>query len=348
MRPPSATNGPKVGAGVDGGAVVTWQEPDQSGAARIWVRRIFGTTPGPILEASPTSWEGSSVSGDVDAFSLAVTPLDQARIAMRLAPNSLARSLATAAQHAAAGLRRALQRAGRASSPFSPRRALLCPASASPASRPMKKAAPKDCCGWPSSPATSFAGGGRIRVGRWSPFPCRPDRTAVPGAEAQAALDPEGGGVVAYPALDPAGHQALAVRQEFPGGAAQVGAADAVPRAARSPQPTIGASGSGDALIAFRQGEPGRFQIVADAGQRAAGGIQGQRPQGVEQADAGAAAWDRGEERGRRPHLLGAARRPDRQAAAFAVAASTRAPRCSATGTRRHGCWRPTGSASSC
>ena len=70
MRPPSATNGPQVGTGAEGAAVVAWQEPDQTGTARIWVRRIFGTTPGPILQASPTSWEGKPVTADADALSL--------------------------------------------------------------------------------------------------------------------------------------------------------------------------------------------------------------------------------------------------------------------------------------
>ena len=60
MRPPSATNGPQVGAGVDGGAVVAWQEPDQTGTARIWMRRIFGTALGPILQASPCELGGRS------------------------------------------------------------------------------------------------------------------------------------------------------------------------------------------------------------------------------------------------------------------------------------------------
>ena len=84
MRPPTAVNGPQVGSGLDGGAVVAWQEPDQTGTARIWMRRIFGTTPGPVLQASPSSWEKAAVSADADAFSLAVTP--GRRLAFALAP----------------------------------------------------------------------------------------------------------------------------------------------------------------------------------------------------------------------------------------------------------------------
>ena len=84
-RPPSRFNGPEVGTGLDGGAVVAWQEPDQSGAARIWMRRIFGTTPGPILQASPSSWEGKPMSADADAFTLSVTPYAMAQVAIRIA-----------------------------------------------------------------------------------------------------------------------------------------------------------------------------------------------------------------------------------------------------------------------
>ena len=52
------------------------------------LRRVFGTTPGPVLEASPTSWEGQPVTADADAYSLAVSAFAQVRLAMRIAPNS--------------------------------------------------------------------------------------------------------------------------------------------------------------------------------------------------------------------------------------------------------------------
>src|SRR5262249_5947864 len=49
MRPPSETNGPQVAIGATGRAVVAWQEPDATGVARIWMRRVTGTTLGPIF-----------------------------------------------------------------------------------------------------------------------------------------------------------------------------------------------------------------------------------------------------------------------------------------------------------
>lgn len=286
MRAPSPTNGPKVGAGVDGGAVVAWQEPDQSGVARIWVRRIFGTTLGPILEASPTSWEGTPIDGDVDAFSLAVTPLDQARIAMRIAPNSLPGRWRLLLNTLPPG--------------FS------VPSNALTGVKPVFAALPSTTVGIGSPGVAAYEKGGtegQLRLAFVSgsqarlmgvdqggalvsvPTPSGP--AAVPGAESEAALDPEGGGVIVYPALDSSGNEALAVRQEFPRGAAQVALVSGT-QSGPIAELALGGSGSGDALIGFRQGEPGRFQIVADrvsappAGFKVKGPKRWARPNGVQ------------------------------------------------------------------
>lgn len=262
MRPPTSTNGPKVGAGVDGNAVVAWQEPDQSGVARIWVRRIFGSTPGPILEASPTTWEGTAVSGDVDAFSLAVTPLDQARIAMRIAPNSVPGRWRLMLNTLPPGF-------------AVPSSALLGVKSvfAAPASSVAGIGAPGVAAyekgGSEGMLRLGFVSGGQPRLvgadqsGKLVSLPLPSGPPAVPGAEAETELDPEGGGVLAYPALDASGRQVLAVRQESPDGAIQQGlvtGGESGPVAGLA----VGGSGDGDALIGFRQGEAGHFQIVAD------------------------------------------------------------------------------------
>ena len=46
-RAPAEGNGPEVGIGADGNGVIAWQEPDVSGAARIFARRVFGGGIGP-------------------------------------------------------------------------------------------------------------------------------------------------------------------------------------------------------------------------------------------------------------------------------------------------------------
>lgn len=257
MRPPGPANGPQVGAGIDGGAVVAWQEPDQTGAARIWMRRIFGTTPGQVLEASPANWEGAPVSGDADAFSLAVTPLNQARVAYRIAGSGA-----------------------------TPGRLLLntlppdfaIPSGALNGATTVFKGA--EALGVPGVAATEkggregalrlvFAAGSEIRQagvdadGGLTPLATPPGPGVKPGAEAVAAIGPEGSSVLAYPALDAQGRPVAAVRQEFASGAAQAGllaGTEGGPVAEMS----AGSSGRGDALIGFRQGEAGRYEIVAE------------------------------------------------------------------------------------
>jgi hypothetical protein len=77
------------------------------------------------------------------------------------------------------------------------------------------------------------------------------------------AVGPEGGGVVAYPARDPEERPVVAVRQELPSGAAQTGLLSGAiggPVGALS----VGPSPGGDALIGFRQGEAGHYEIVVE------------------------------------------------------------------------------------
>jgi PKD domain len=260
MRPPSATNGPQVGAGIDGGAVVAWQEPDQTGAARIWMRRIFGTTPGQVLEASPANWEGAPVAGDTDAFSLAVTPLNQARVAIRIA--------------------------GSGSTP--PRLLLntLPPDYAVPSSElngpvTVFKGGQHATIGAPGVGATEkgtgkegglnlvFAVGSDVHhmgvdsEGKLTPDSAPAWPAAAPGAEAVAALGSEEAGVLAYPALDADGREAVAVRQEFPSGAAQTGMIAGISGGPVG-ELSVGSSNGGDALVGFRQGDAGRYEIVAE------------------------------------------------------------------------------------
>jgi hypothetical protein len=258
MRPPGPANGPEVGAGVDGGAVVAWQEPDQTGTARIWMRRVFGTTPGPVLEASPANWEGAPVNGDADAFSLAVTPLNQARVGIRIAGSG------------SGGPRLLLN--------------TLPPDNAVPsgalngASTVFKGGS--GALGAPGVAATEeggregalrfvFASGSEVHQvgvdagGGLTPVATPSGPAARPGAEAVAAIGPEGGGVSAYAALDAQGRPVAAVHQELASGAAQTGLL-AGTGGGPVGELSAGPSGRGDALIGFRQGEAGRYEIVVE------------------------------------------------------------------------------------
>jgi hypothetical protein len=259
MRPPSPTNGPLVGAGTDGGAVVAWQEPDQTGTARIWMRRVFSSGLGAVLEASPASLEGAPVSGDADAFSLAVTPFDQARVAIRIAglgPSPPRLLLNTLPPDFAVP-------SGVPNGPLA-----VFSSGGAPLGAPGVSATEKGG-GSEGSMRLGFTAGADVRqvgvnaAGGLEPLPAAPGPAAEPGAESVTAVGPEGGGVLAYPARDAQGRPAVAVRQELPSGAAQVGLLAGTasgPVGALS----IGPSPGGDALIGFRQGEAGHYEIVAE------------------------------------------------------------------------------------
>lgn len=260
MRPPSATNGPQVIAGNDGGAAVAWQEPDQTGAARIWLRRIFGTTPGPVLEASPTSWEGRPVTADADAFSLAVSAFAQVRLAFRIAadPGSalagriLLNSLQPNFSETAGKLSGVQLADGAAGAGLGP-----------------PFVAASDEGGGEGTMRLGFLAGSQLRLmgvdngGALAAVAVPPGPPAQGNGQVLTTVNPEGGGVAAYPATDSAGHPAVAVRQEFKSGAAQTGVVSGNQGGPISDL-SIGGSGGGDGLIAFLQGEPGHFQIVAD------------------------------------------------------------------------------------
>ncbi len=259
MRPPSAVNGPQVGIGNDGAAVVAWQEPDQTGTARIWMRRIFGTTPGPVLQASPSSWENKPVSADADALSLSVTPYAGAQAACRIAPgdatplagrlliSSLPPSFATGAATLA-----------------NPQ---LADAGVQPAGPP--DVAASETASKQPLLRLGFVSGSQLQqlqLGPGGGLAVLKGTAGLGAVEASApvvAVDPEGGGLVAYPALDPFGRPVVAVSQEFGGGGAQVGTISGG-QGGPVAELAIGRSNAGDGLVAFRQGEAGRYAIVAD------------------------------------------------------------------------------------
>ena len=83
MRPPTQANAPQIAIGVTGNGVVVWQEPDINGVARIWARRLFGSTLDYVMPVSAETFNGSPISDDADAPSVAVSRLGQADVAYR-------------------------------------------------------------------------------------------------------------------------------------------------------------------------------------------------------------------------------------------------------------------------
>ena len=83
MRPPTQANAPEIAIGPTGDGVVVWQEPEIEGVARIWARRVFGTSLDYVMPVSATSFNGVPISDDADAPSVALSRLGQAEVAYR-------------------------------------------------------------------------------------------------------------------------------------------------------------------------------------------------------------------------------------------------------------------------
>ncbi|HEX6688575.1 MAG TPA: PKD domain-containing protein, partial [Solirubrobacterales bacterium] len=261
MRPPSPTNGPQVAIAPDGAAAVAWQEPDQTGVARIWLRRVFGTALGLVLEASPASWQGAPVSADADALSLGVSPLGQVGVASRIAVAAgstlsgrlLYNSLPSTDALGAAKLNGAVLADGGA---------------------PVGGSGPPDVAvsdegGAEGSLRLGFLAGTQPQLigldgsGALRGLPVLEAPPALPGSAPVTAIGPGSGGLLAYASVDAAGRPGVEIHQEAASGAIQTGLISG-PQGGPVSELAIGRAGSGDALIAFRQGEPGHFQIVAE------------------------------------------------------------------------------------
>jgi hypothetical protein len=262
MRPPTEANGPKVAIGDSGRAVVAWQEPDQSRAARIWIRRVTGTTLGPVLAASPETWEGKPITDDATAIGLAVTGFDRARVAVRVdaSPSSPLH-----------GPRIFLTSLGPSSSPNGAKPVGPEPADGGLLPGPIgpPSVAATDGTGAEGSLLLAFAAGSGLRLDRVDSQGklLGPEAPAGPPANPETpvvtAVDVEGGGTIAYEAVDGEGSPAIAVRQEFPAGGSQTGLLYG-PIGGPVSQLVGDGAESGDTLLAFREGESGQFAIVAD------------------------------------------------------------------------------------
>lgn len=260
MRPPTQANAPRIAIGPTGNGVVVWQEPDIEGVARIWARRMFGTTIDYVLPVTATSFAGAPIGDDADAPSVAVSRLGQAEVAYRQAAGSgspLAgpriflnilpdgESMSGAQFLGASVLDQSAVSGGNAA-------AIGPPSIDIDEKQDMRLL--YDANGAPRV----IQGNDRGLSGALSLGP------AFVGGEPYAAsvMNPQGGGVSAWPSADGQGHPAVAVREDFPDGSVQTalvsgGAGGELGELA------VGRSGLGDGLVAFRQGPLGNAAIVA-------------------------------------------------------------------------------------
>ncbi|MFY9264900.1 MAG: hypothetical protein WAO61_05695 [Solirubrobacterales bacterium] len=85
---PSPDNAPRIGIERGGNGVIAFQEPDDEFIARVWLRRLFGNSPGLALLASPTEYAGQPLRGEADRISLDVGIFGNAAVAFRQAPGN--------------------------------------------------------------------------------------------------------------------------------------------------------------------------------------------------------------------------------------------------------------------
>jgi PKD domain len=259
MRPPTQTNAPQIAIGPTGNGVVVWQEPDIEGVARIWARRLFGSTLDYVLPVSAETFNGAPISDDADAPSVAVSWLGQADIAYR--------------QSASAG------------SPLPGPRIFLN-------ILPNGESSSGAEFGGASIADSAVAGGKSASIGppsididekedlrllydaNGTPRVIEGDDHGLTGAlslgpafagselSAVSVMNPQGGGVSAWPSANAQGDPAVAVREDFSSGAVQTGLVSGG-AGGEVGELAVGRSGLGDGLIAFRQGPFGDAAIVA-------------------------------------------------------------------------------------
>ncbi|HUH80672.1 MAG TPA: PKD domain-containing protein [Solirubrobacteraceae bacterium] len=259
MRAPTQANAPAIAIGPTGNAVVVWQEPDVEGVARVWARRLFGTTVDYVMPVSATTYNVVPISTDADAPSVAFSRLGQAEVAYR--------------------------QPGGPGSPLPGPRIFLnvLPDGESANGAEFEGARVLDpglgggaaaVVGPPSIDIDEQQGmrllydaNGTPRVIEGAGSATSPGVSLGPpfaGAEpfAVSVMDPQGGGVSAWPSEESPGHPAVAVREDFPGGAFQTGLVSGG-AGGEVGELSVGRSGLGDGIIAFRQGEFGNAAIVA-------------------------------------------------------------------------------------
>jgi hypothetical protein len=259
MRAPTQFNAPQIAIAPTGNGVVVWQEPDISGVARIWARRLFSRSLDYVLPVSATSLGGAPINNDADAPSVAFSRLGQAEVAYRQpvsagsplpGPRIFINTLpdgesADGSQFSGASIVDTAVSGGTQAS--------VGPPSIDIGEKQQLRLL-YDSNGTPRVIEGNDLGlSGALSLG-----------PAFAGSQSLAAsvMNPAGGGVSAWPSADQHGAAAVAVREDFPSGAVQTGL---VSGGAGGPvsELAVGRSGLGDGLVAFQQGALGNAAIVA-------------------------------------------------------------------------------------
>jgi hypothetical protein len=258
MRPPTQENAPKIAIGPTGTGIVVWQEPEIEGVARIWARRLFGSTLDYVLPVSAPSYAGAPISTDADAPAVAVSPLGQAEVAYRqgVGPGSplpgprIFLNILPDGESASGAEFQGAKVADSAVSGGSS-------ASIGPPSIDLDERRETRLL-YDSNGTPRVIGGNDLglvaTLSLGPPF-------AGSSLSAGSVMNPEGGGVSAWASANPQEQPGVAVREDFPEGAVQTGL---VSGGAGGPvgELAVGRSGLGDGLVGFIQGPLGNAAIV--------------------------------------------------------------------------------------
>jgi hypothetical protein len=254
MRPPTPNNAPVIGINDPGQGMVVWQEPTIDAVARIWARRIFGTTLGNAEEVSPQKVKGKPVTADADAPALSFGLDADAEVAFRLQggsgsplkePYEFINSIGSSTDAQNGSTFSGPEPLGGAGSVGIP----------SVAISPFGDFEAAYTAGSKSSMVTG--------TGNSANGPAESLGAASAGTNAFADLDPGGGGAVVWQGTT-AGQPTVDVREAYPAGGFQ-NASLSAPISGPISGLTSGLSGQGDAVIGFEQGLGSTTQVaVAD------------------------------------------------------------------------------------
>ncbi len=258
MRAPTEVNAPRVAVGPTGNGVVVWQEPDIDGVARIWARRIFGRSLDYAMPVSATSWNGKPISDDADAPSVAVSATGQAEVAYRqtVSPGSPLRGPRIFLNTLPDGL----------SEDGTQFTGAVVADEAVPGGAAATVGPPAIDTDNKNDIRLLYAADGSAREIAGTAGDTSPGLTLGPFVAATepapaSVVNPEGGGVAAWPSANAEG-PAIAIREDFPGGGAQTAL---VRGGVGGPIDGLGAgtSGAGDGLVGLMQGPLGDAAIAA-------------------------------------------------------------------------------------
>lgn len=252
MRNPTAENAPAIGIDENGNGIVAWQEPGSENVARIWVRRLFGSVLGNVLEASPETVDGKPVTSDADSPAVAMSPLGAAAVVYRVQGAAGSGVPVTQLFYNLIG------------SEFGHDASALAPAAPVPGSAQSSLGMPSAALENESNFRLSWTQGETVRelagVDEVAGAPVSIGTSA--SNFAPTTINPAGGGTTAWLG-SASGSPVVDVHQDYPHGAFQnAQLVGEIPGAVKGL--ALGGSGQGDALVGWAQGTVGDSEVVGD------------------------------------------------------------------------------------